>query len=285
MTNVAGLSSSVINYAAYFNAVASQQALNIKISITVPLEANYSCLDVIDIVCKMSGLELYENEEKLIMNSWQPYDGEQGMQIYDNDYIPGTFMQYYDDKLFFNQVVCAYSTGSAISYYTASDEISIFQYGITKTQKLPDNNISSTSLSDYKIYYTDATSAQNAATLLLNKYSMPLKYCEFSVNPELSIIKIGDIINLYFGNLQNEPVKVLKTDYKDEKISIKAIYLNKPHVYYEHDIIDVYPIEITNVIRINDNSILFTFIDTNETTSKYIIYFRLRMVIGLERIV
>jgi len=274
ITNVAGLPSSIIDYGAYINALTIQQGQNIKININVPLEANYSCLDIIEVLCRMSGLELFENEEKLIMNSWQQYNGQQGIQLYDEHYIPGTFTQYYDDRLFFNQIVCAYSTGAAINYYTATDGASIFQYNVTKTQKLPDNNITSTNLSDYKIYYTNATSAQNAATLLLNKYSMPLKYCEFAISPELTTIKVNDILNLYFGNLQNEPVKVLKVDYKDEMISIKALYLNKPHVYYTPISEIVHPVEITSILRLDNTSILFTFTDVNENTSKYIIYFR-----------
>jgi len=274
ITTVAGLPITTISYVAYINAVTKQQAANIKINVNVTLEANYSCLDVIETLCKMTGLELYEKNNLLIMDSWVAYNGEQGIQIYNEDYIPGTFKQYYDDKLFFNQLVCAYSTGTSIAYHTSSAELSIFQYNITKTQKYPDNNNTSNLLEDYKVYYTNSVSAQNAATLLLQKYSMPLKYCEFTLKPNFSSIQIGDILNLYFSNLYNEPVKVLKIDYKDIKVEIKAMYLNKPHIYYPTEFEEVYPVDITNIMRLNDTELLFEFTDLNDNVFKYIIYFR-----------
>lgn len=278
VTTVAGMMATTINYGAYINAVTKQQAANIKINVNVTLEANYSCLDVIDTLCKMAGLELYEKNNLLIMDSWTVYNGQQGVLIYNEDYIPGTFKQYYDDKLFFNQMVCAYSTGTSIAYHTATSELSVFQYNITKTQKYPDNNMTSDLLEDYKIYYTNATSAQNAAMLLLQKYSMPLKYCEFTLRPDLTSIQIGDILNLHFSDLHNEPVKVLKIDYKDSKIDIKAMYLNKPHTYYEPEYEIVNPVAITSITRLNATELscelFFQFTDINNDIFKYLVYFR-----------
>jgi hypothetical protein len=278
ITTVAGLPLTIISYGAYINAVTKQQAANIKINVNVSLEANYSCLDVIETLCKMTGLELYEKNNLLIMDSWTPYNGAQGTQIYNDDYIPGTFKQYYDDKLFFNQLVCAYSTGSSVAYHTVTNEFSVFQYNITKTQKYPDNNNTSTLLEDYKVYYTNATSAQNAATLLLQKYSMPLKFCEFTLKPNYTSIQIGDILNLHFSDFHNEPVKVLKIDYKDIKIDIKAMYLNKPNIYYTPEFEIINPVTITNVMRRNATELScelsFQFTDLNENIFKYLVYFR-----------
>lgn len=273
MTTVANIPTANIMYGSYLTAVAEQTSLGIKVNVAITKEQNYDCLQVIQELAKMSCLDIYDNNEIIYMRQWSAYTGVGGYAIYDRDIIPRTFKQRYSDTNLFNDVLLAYSTGSAITYYNATDTDSIYIYGVTKTLKIPDNTSASTSINDYKIYFKDQASAIAAATLLLQRYSYPLKYCEIELQPKYNFLQIYDTIDLYTTSGNKEPLQIVKIQNKETSVLLTCIYLNKPKQYVEITS-DIEPVTIIKAFLTYYNAISLVFMDINDNTLYYEIYFR-----------
>lgn len=273
MTSVANIPISNIMYGSYLTAVAEQTSLGIKVNVAITKEQNYDCLQVIQELAKMSCLDIYDNNEIIYMRQWSAYTGVGGYAIYDRDIIPGTFKQRYSDTNLFNDVLLAYSTGSAITYYNATDTDSIYIYGVTKTLKIPDNTSASTSINDYKIYFKDQASAIAAATLLLQRYSYPLKYCEIELQSKYNFLQIYDTIDIYPTAGSKEPLQIIKVQNKETSTALQCIYLNKPKQIIEISGA-IEPVTIIKGFATNYNEISIIFIDVNDTTAYYELYFR-----------
>ena len=229
ITTVAGLPIGVVSFGDYIQTKGYQENKSIVCDVNYTANNNISCMRVIEELSRISNMDLYDENNVIVMKQWQIYNGEKGYKIKDRLYIPGTYKHWYDDKYLYNAYNIAYKTGSTVTRATGINEASCNKYGKTKTWQVPEDNITSTAVSDYPILLLSKSAADNCGAIMLQRNSEIKKYCSFATTFESNYIKLYDLVDLCIENMQNEPVRIIKINNKsDDMIEYIAEYVNLP---------------------------------------------------------
>lgn len=210
ITTVAALPEYIINYGLFTQTKSYQISNNILCSVVVTKNDNANCLSIIEELCKLGQIILYDDNNIIQIRQWELYDGTLGYRIDNKLYIAKSYQHYYEDDMLYNNVYIAYKSGINVAFHEDDSLSSQTVYGIKKSFVVPDTNINSTSASDYKILLSSLTAATTVGALILNRYKDIRKYCMFKLVKDVNYINLYDVLNLFIEGMVNEPVRVLK---------------------------------------------------------------------------
>jgi len=271
----AGISEEIIKYGDYVQTKQYQEAHLMTCNITYTKDDNVECMRVIEELCRISQIDLYDANNLIVMKQWAQYDGTMGYKIYDDVYIPGTYKHWYDDSQLYNEVNIAYLSGSLVSFYSSEVLTSKQRYNISKIFQVPNDNQDSSTPADYKILINTIDSATAIASHVILRYNNIKKYCSFVLDGTTSYIDLYDTVDLNIDGLQNEPVKIIAINDKNEnKIEYKAEFINQPVEIIELDKTPPNACEIVLAQPVSSTSVVLKWTQNKETDlSGYLLYF------------
>jgi hypothetical protein len=273
--DIGNISDDNIVYDGFQDAINVQTANSVYINVDYDAENKKNVLSIINELLRITQCALYSKKNLIYFYRWDEYSGEIGAEISGRDIFTKTFKQYYNDKNVFNSVSIAYDNSGTVAYATGSDSTSISLYGERKFS-VPDEDVDSTSSSDFKILCRNATGAAYLADLVLQRYKNHKKMFEASIIDAMNYIEPGDQIDLNFDNFIREPGIIIEREYDRNKkeIKIKGEFLNLPVNYYSRDVEPPESVELISAISSGNGRVLLKWTKSTESDwLGYKIYF------------
>jgi len=266
---------STIVYGGFQESINIQTANSAFINDTFTADNNKNCLAVINELLRMSCCEMYSKQNLIYLKQWQEYNGEIGTSIEKRHVISGTYKHYYEDKYVYNSCSIAYDNAGTAAYVTDSDATSIARFG-KRAYNVPDEDVDSTTSTDFNIIYRNATGAAWIADLILTRFSNFKKYSELSISDDLYYVELGEQFDLNWTPFIREPVRLIERelDKNSGLIKCKVEFLNLPEEYYDRDVTAPDPVELIAAIASSSGTVVIKFTKNLDTDwLGYRIYF------------
>lgn len=232
LTDHVGIDEEYINQGSFLNVINVQDADSIYADLNYSTEDNISCLAVIEELCRITNCHLYTINNIIYLWSWEEYSGALGTRIIPKDIDPGSFSTTFVDKVV-NAYKIAYKNGASVAYkttdYPTSLTASIAKFG-TRTFSVPNENIESTTATDFKILLQSAAAAQWCGNRQIDRYADLTQTFQLTLDGDLSFLHLNDQVDLDFGNFHMEPGRItaIKPDRSRNQIEIDGEFLNLP---------------------------------------------------------
>ncbi|PKL17868.1 MAG: hypothetical protein CVV49_08810 [Spirochaetae bacterium HGW-Spirochaetae-5] len=199
-----------------------------KLNVIYTTQANEKCIAVLEKLCKGSASHLFQRDNKIGFWVWTQYTGILGTPIYNSDILPGSYSQYTDDALIFNQYSIAWNNVGTVAYSTGTDSASSALYGAGKQFAIPEDSVEDTSASAFKILYVSSAGAAEIGAKILARHKDIKKICKFTTGYHLNYISLGDILDLRYSPFTREPVRVtsFKPSRDKRQIEFTCEYVN-----------------------------------------------------------
>jgi hypothetical protein len=235
-SDMGNIPSSIIDERSFQKAINIQSAAGVYIYVDYDIEDNKKCLDVINEILRMSQMSLFDYNGRIYLYQWQAWNGIIGERIAGNHLIEKSYKHYFDEKNIVNYYKIAYQSGASIAWSTGSDSTSIGRYG-RRGFLVPNEQIDSTTATDFKIRFKNATGAVWAGGLALSRYQTIKKYFDITIGDEMRFLELNEQIDLDFDVFVREPSRIVEMRYDKSKstIKIKGLFLNVPNQYYSRD--------------------------------------------------
>lgn len=225
LTTLIGVTASYIQYDGFQDAIAIQTAGSATINITFTADDNKSCMSVIQELLRMSHCVLYTVNNILHLWQWRAWDGVLGTRVNDQYIVPGTFKSEFDFTQYNAYSIYYNNAGTATLR-------SITKSGTDGEKKfvVPDENVESTTATNYRILYQAQAGADWAGVKAYTRYANPTKKCSFTLTEEMRDLAPNEQIDLTTGDYVNEPVRLTSVTYdpNNRTVACEGIFLNLP---------------------------------------------------------
>jgi len=270
---------SYINYSGFQGAINIQTASTVYTKVVFTKEDSKNILQVIEELCRITQCVLYVVNNIIHLWQFEEYAGMIGFGVKNRDIISKSFkFETIEDKIV-NDYSVAYDAGANIALKTDSDSSSQDNYGVVKSFLVPNEDIDSTLVGDFKILFLNIAAATWAGALAVTRYKNILYQCKFvldNVRGAWSFLELNDQLGLnFYPPFIREPIRVTKLVKDNDKdlILVTAVFLNLPVNVYARDVIPPTPIELRSVIG-SDRQVLIKWSQSAEADHLgYYIYF------------
>ncbi len=222
--SVAGIPEEQILLAVYNAAKTIQEANQVFFNVEYTLEDNVKCLHVINELRRITQCEPISHQNTIEFRQWQPWTGEEGIDIDDSWLEVGKYKHWTDREAILNSYNIKYLDGSAIGEVSGSDASSVSKFG-SKPFLVPTSD-QGTVPAGFKILSRNATGATWCGSLALQRYKSLKKFCSISFLQDPGKTILDEIINLTTGPLNREPCLVTGYVYQNSLHQVTAQFLN-----------------------------------------------------------
>lgn len=225
LTDVVGVPDSYIQFGGFQDAINIQEANSATINITFTSDDNKTCMGVIQELMRMSQCVLYTMDNIIHLWQWRQWDGVIGKRIGAEYYLPGSLKTSYEFHIY-NAYAIYYNNAGTAALATGT------QSGTLGDKKfvVPDENMESTTSTDYRILYTSSTGANWAGVLAMSRYQYQRKIIEFELDEPMKEVDPNDQVDITFGDYRGEPIRLIGASYDANKHNVKCEgeFLNLP---------------------------------------------------------
>ncbi len=221
-----------INQGSFLNVINVQDAASVYADLNYSTEDNITCLSVIEELCRITGCHVFTINNIIYIWSWEEYSGALGTRIQAKDIEPASFSSQFADSVV-NAYKIAYKNGASVAYkttdYPTSLTASIAKFG-TRTFNVPNENIESTTATDFKILLQTAAAAQWCGNRQVDRYSDMTQKFSLVLDDAFSFLHLNDQMDLDFGDFTREPVRItrLQPNRGQKQIAVEGEFLNLP---------------------------------------------------------
>ena len=254
------IDASLIQYDGFQDAINIQTTNTAYIDITYVAKDSKTLINVINELLRISQCHLYTSNNLIKLYQWQEWDGISGERITAHDILPKTYKHYYNQDKIMNSYSVAYDNAGTVAYSTGSDTSSITTFG-TRPFNIPSDKIDSTTSTDFKILFRNATGAAWTGALALTRFKYIQKYFQLSMSYQKNYIPLAGQLDLSWYPFYGEPGQIVEREVDNDKkvIKIKGLFLNTPHQYYAKDYIPPDPVMIEAAFPLSDEGIMIKF--------------------------
>ena len=240
------ISSDLIHYADILKAISVQGAGSCYVNVDYSLEDDKKCIGVIEELCRLGHCEIYTESGKIRLFQWEEWGGLIGQAIEEKNVIAKSYKYNYITEDIYNKYSVAYNNVATIARATGSSAASILKYG-ARHFLVPNDDIDSTTSSDYKILLRNSTGAAWVGDQCLLRYSEYQKEIAMNLNGAMSFLKMYQQIDINFDDFTREPVLITQIKRKKAKntIEIKGLFINTPKEYCSRD--EYQPLHVTMI--------------------------------------
>lgn len=226
-----GIDAEFINAGSFQDAVNIQDAASIYVDITAPKDKNYSALQIIEMLLRLTQCHLYTVNNIITLFSWADYTGDSTIRLRPNMIIPGTFESRLDTELISNDYNIAYDDSGSVAYaetvYDADDIVaSTDKYG-TITFSYPEEKNEDEAP---PVLLQSEAAAHWCGNRIIDRNIDLVIRGEIQLDWALSWLALNDVVMLDFDDFRNEPVRITSIERDSEKRTIRAgfVFLNFP---------------------------------------------------------
>jgi len=265
LTDVGGIPASNIVYAGFQNAINIQAANTAYINIDYDANTKKSCIAVVNELLRISQCHVYTYQNLIYMYQWQPWGGQFGTDLKKKNVITKSYEHFYSQKDIVNYYRIGYDNAGTIAWESDSDAESIARFGERRFD-VPNQKVDSTTSTDFKIHFRNQAGAAWAGDLAIERYKNIQKFCEMVIGSEMEFVPVADQLDLRFTPFVGEPVQIVEREYDKDKdiITVKALFLNTPEVYYVRDSEPPAAPELVSAIPLEDGGILLKWTESQE---------------------
>lgn len=264
-----------IIYGGFQNAINIQDANSVYVNVAYTLADNKYIMNVINELLRITQCHLYTYQNLIYMYQWQAYAGALGIIVNEHQVLSGTYKHYYSEEKIKNSYSIAYDNAGSVLYATGSDATSVAKYG-DKAFTVPDENVESTTSTDFKVLFRNGTGAAWAGALAIQRRAQLKKYYEMKLPYDWCDIKLTDQIDLTFDPFVREPSYIVEREINldDGTLNLKGEFLNTPYTYAVVDIEPPDPPELIAAIPVSTTKIILKWtVCTASDYAGYKIYF------------
>lgn len=240
-------------------------------------DSNIKCISVLEEICRITQSYIYPVNNIIQFYHWQPWDGQIGTAVDTQHVIPKSYKHGFDDETIYNEYLIKYydTTEETVTDTTGYDLTSQSKYG-KRCFNVPNSDIDSTSLDDFKLILQDKTGADYCGELALTHYSTIKKIYQITLNDKLqSKLHINSQADLNIEPFTREPTRIQDYEYDPNKglIKIKGEFLNLPNGIDRDTTPPATPV-LKSVLPNGDGSITLRWTRNKETDiAGYYIFF------------
>lgn len=222
-----------INVKGFNESIAIETSNSVLVNVTYEAKDNIKCLNAIQELARIGQVHLYTKNNIIYAYKWQEYDSRSGVEINAGDILPSSFACEYKDSVQ-NAYYIAYKNGTSVSFASGTKPGTAGD----KVFTVPNQKMSSSNASDYKILLSNTTGATYCGANVLNRYANPTKIMSLSISERLDGIEVGELRGLTYGDYTREPFLITEIEPDSDKHikKIKGEFVNLPVNYVTRDI-------------------------------------------------